>query len=157
MLAAACAALDKRVYYATRKAQRVMEYLARVRLGQSERGSYVLTILSPVAPELRPIQGELPLPAEILEPYERRVARSAACEALIALDEAARQAATNGDMGPFHAAVRRGVSANLCDAIVGLSTVSPGEDLDIHITWSRSRLDRRHQLECGGERHHSNH
>jgi hypothetical protein len=138
MLAAACAALDKRPYYATRKATQAMDYLSRVRLGQTERGSYVLTILSPVAPELKPAQGELPLPTEPLEPYARQVTRTL-IEALTALDEAARQAAMHGDMGPFHAAVSRGVSANLCDAVVGLSAASPNEGLDVQVSWSRSR------------------
>ena len=30
-----------------------MDYLRQVRMGQTEQGSYVLTILSPVAPELK--------------------------------------------------------------------------------------------------------
>jgi hypothetical protein len=60
VLAAACAAIDKRPFFAKRKAQ---QYLGRVRMGQTERGSYVLTILSPVPPELRPAQGTL-LPVE---------------------------------------------------------------------------------------------
>jgi hypothetical protein len=138
MLAAACAALDKRPYYATRKATQAMDYLSRVRMGQTERGSYVLTMLSPIAPELKPAQGELPLSTEAVEPYERRVTRTLV-EALTALDEAARQAAIQGDMGPFQAAVQRGVSANLCDAVVGLSIASPAEGLDIQVSWSRSR------------------
>ena len=41
-------------------------------MGQTERGSYVLTILSPVPPELRPAQGTL-LPVEPEDPYERLV------------------------------------------------------------------------------------
>lgn len=138
MLAAACAALHKRSYYATRKATQAMDYLSHVRMGQTERGSYVLTILSSVAPELKSVQGELSLPTEPVEPYARQVTRTLV-EALTALDDAARQAATHGDMGPFHAAVSRGVSANLCDAVVGLSGVSEGEGLDIQVAWSRSR------------------
>jgi hypothetical protein len=133
MMAAACAALDKRLYYATRKAQQVMDYLGRVRMGQTERGSYVLTILSPAAPELKPAQGEL-----FMEPYERLVTLTLV-ETLTALHDAAREAAMHGDMEPFYEAVGRGVSANLCDAVVGLSTVSAGEDLDIQVSWSRSR------------------
>ena len=54
MLAAACAAVEKRSVYAKRKAQQAMDYLHHVRMGQTERGSYVLTILSPVIPELSP-------------------------------------------------------------------------------------------------------
>lgn len=137
MLAAACAALVKRPVYAKRKAQQAMDYLSHVRMGQTEQGSYVLTIISPVAPELRPAQGTL-LPIEPEEPYGRQVTRTL-MDALNALDEAARTAAVQGDMTPFQAAVSRGVSANLCDAVAGLSAVSPGEGLDIQVSWSRSR------------------
>ena len=137
MLSAACAALEKRAFYAKRKPQQAMDYLRQVRMGQTEQGSYVLTILSPVSPELKAAQGEL-LPKEPVEPYERQVTRTLVA-ALAALDDAARSAAMNGDMAPFTAAVCRGVSANLCDAVVGLSEVSRGEALDIQVSWSRTR------------------
>jgi hypothetical protein len=137
VLAAACAAITKRAYFATRKPTKAMEYLSRVRMGQTERGSYVLTILSPVAPALAP-EGELPLDLEPSEPYERQVTRTLA-EGLAAMEQAARDAAASGGMGGFEQAVGRGVSANLCDAVAGLSAVSPGEGLDIRIAWSRTR------------------
>jgi hypothetical protein len=137
MLSAACAAHEKRSFYAKRKPQQAMDYLRQVRMGQTEQGSYVLTILSPVPPELKPAQGEL-LPTESAEPYERQVTLTLVV-ALAALDEAAKTAAMNGDMAPFTAAVSRGVSANLCDAVVGLSEVSLGEALDVQVSWSRTR------------------
>lgn len=137
LLAAACAAIDKRPFYAKRKAQQAMDYLSHVRMGQTERGSYVLTVLSPVPPELRPPQGTL-WPAEPEDPYERLVTRTL-MDALKALEEAARDAAAGGNMTPFQTAVNRGVSANLCDAVVGLSAVSPEEGLDVQVSWSRSR------------------
>ena len=46
VLAAACAAITKRAYFATRKPTKATDYLSRVRMGQTERGSYVLTIRS---------------------------------------------------------------------------------------------------------------
>jgi hypothetical protein len=117
-----------------------MDYLRQVRMGQTEQGSYVLTMLSPVPPELKAAQEQEELPGiiEPVEPYERRVIRTLVT-ALGALDEAARVAAMSGDMAPFTAAVRRGVSANLCDAVVGLSKVSPGAAVDIQVSWSRTR------------------
>lgn len=137
MLAAACAAISKRSYFATRKPARATDYLSKVRMGQTERGSYILTILSPVAPALLS-EGELPLDLEPPEPYERQVIRTLA-ESLAALEGAARHAASSGGMGAFQQAVQRGVSANLCEAVAGLSAVSPGEGLDISIAWSRTR------------------
>lgn len=137
MLAAACAAISKRPVYAKRKAQQAMDYLHQIRMGQTERGSFVLTILSPVTPELRPAQDTL-LPIEPELPFERQVTRTL-IGSLAALDEAAREAAVQGDMTPFQRAVERGVSANLCDAVVGLAGISPSDGLDIQISWSRTR------------------
>jgi hypothetical protein len=55
------------------------------------------------------------------------------------MERAARDAAASGGMGGFEQAVRQGVSANLCDAVAGLSAASPEEGLDIRIAWSRTR------------------
>jgi hypothetical protein len=59
-LAAPCAAITKRAHFVTRKPMKAIEYLNKVRMAHTEQGSYVLTILSPVAPALTP-EGELPL------------------------------------------------------------------------------------------------
>ncbi|TVR97728.1 MAG: hypothetical protein EA406_08365 [Rhodospirillales bacterium] len=137
ILSAACATLEKRPSFAKRKPQQAMDYLRQVRLGQTEHGSYVLTILSPVSPELKAAQGELP-GLEPVQPYERRVIRTL-MGGLTALGEAARAAALDGSMQPFADAVERGVSANLCEAVVGLSEVGSGAPIDVRVSWSRSR------------------
>jgi hypothetical protein len=109
VLAAACAAITKRPYFATRKPTRATEYLSRVRMGQTERGSYVLTILSPVAPELV-AECQLPLDLEMPEPYERQVTRTLA-EALAAMAQAARLIRRPGGLraGGYAGCVRQSV------------------------------------------------
>jgi hypothetical protein len=138
MLAAACAAIDKRSYFATRKAQQATDYMQRVRMGQTERGSFVLTILSPVPPTLKSEQGAL-FAVEPSDPYERTVTRTLA-RSLAAVSAAAETAAAQGDMQPFIEAVQWGVSANLCEAIVRISHVSIDEGIDVAIAWSPSRM-----------------
>ena len=135
MLAAACAAINKRSYFATRKPAQATDYLDHVRMGQTERGSFVLTILSPVTPLLR--LADL-FPMEPPEPYERSVTRTLAVS-LSAIRAAADTAAAQGDLKPFSDAVEQGVSANLCEALVGLAQVSPSDGLDIGISWSPNR------------------
>jgi hypothetical protein len=137
VLAAACAAIDKRASYPTRKPTQATDYLSRVRMGQTERGSYVLTILSPVAPVLVS-QPELPLGNGMPDPFERQVTRTLV-DGLVALERAARQAAASGGMDAFRQAVQLGVSANLCDAVAGLAAVSPLEGLEVRVAWSRAR------------------
>ncbi len=135
ILAAACAALDPRAYFATRKPAQATEYLGRVRLGQTERGSYVLTILSPVPPSLRAVDPYAAIPAE---PFERRVTFTLA-QALNAARTAAQRAAVTGDLLPFREAIQHGVSANFCDALAGLGQVSTADGVEVAISWSRSR------------------
>ena len=48
VLAAACGAVEPRPVYRTKKPKHAHEYLERVRLGQTESGSYVVKLYSPV-------------------------------------------------------------------------------------------------------------
>lgn len=136
MLSAACAAVQPRAYYQTRKPGQAIEYLRQqVRLGQTERGSYVARIISRLSPALdSPVQGMLfPDPSD---PFERRVTRTLAAAVAATRAAAARAAATLG-MEPFREAVPVGVSANLCDALAGMA--EGAGSLQIEFSWSRAR------------------
>jgi hypothetical protein len=137
-LSAACAAIEKRPVYAKRKPQAAMDYLRHVQLGQTERGSFVLTVLSPVRPELRPVQTPLLPQFEPEDPYERKVTKTL-FESLGAINVAARSALLQSDMQPFQNAIGEGVSANLCDSLVGLASVSSSDRLEMQISWARTR------------------
>jgi hypothetical protein len=131
ILAAACAAVAPNPYWPRRKPQRAAEYIEHVRMGQTEQGSYVLTIHSPVPPALR-----ADAPTE--SPFERQVVETLT-RSLRSVREAAQQAIETADLQPFRAAVHNGVSANLCDALVGLGRVSPNNGIEVAVSWSRSR------------------
>jgi len=138
MLAAACAAVDPRNQYQTRKPTRATEYVSKVHVGQTERGSYVVNILSRVAPNL---ESETLFPTEPYEdtdPFERLVTRTLA-EALGATRTAAEYAAATGTIEYFTQAVMSGVSANLCEAIVGMNESGGGEGLEIGLRWAPAR------------------
>jgi hypothetical protein len=104
----------------------------QVRIGQTERGSCVLTILSPVPPVLR-----TDMPAES-SPFERRVTQTLTRAIQSAL-HVAKEAAESGDLEPFRRVVPDGVSANLCDALTGLGHISPARGFEVSVSWSRSR------------------
>jgi hypothetical protein len=135
MLAAACAAVEPRSVYATRKPAQAIEYVGRLRLGQTEPGSYVVSILSPVAPSLDQAGGA---GADLPDPFERRVTTTLA-RATAAARSAAEIAASTGELQPFVDATPLGVSANLCDAIAGLVTDSGAESLAVRLRWSPTR------------------
>lgn len=135
MLAAACAAVQPRRSYHARKINEAVSYLDEVRLGQTEHGSYVLTIYSPVSPALRRVQQPLHQDFET-DPFSRLVTRKLA-EALKAIRVALNEAIATDAFDAFEQAIKHGVSANLCEAIAGLT--HHGDGLDISMTWARVR------------------
>ncbi|MEW6238121.1 MAG: hypothetical protein AB1656_22255 [Candidatus Omnitrophota bacterium] len=136
LLSAACAAVNKKLYYATRKPQQVIDYMNQVRMGQTERGSYVVTVLSPVSPELKAEEAEHLF--TISDPFEREVTKTLAA-ALNAAKEASNESLLTRNMKPFQEAVHKGVSVNLCEALSGLAQISPHRELEVSISWSRNR------------------
>ena len=136
MLAVACAAVNPRAYYPSRKPAQAIDYIRKARLGQTEPGSFVVTILSPVPPSLADPNGQL---IALEEPYERQVTQTLAV-ALNAVRQAAEDAATSGQVDSFVQAVSRGVSANLCDALAGMGSFSEGNRVvEVQFSWSRNR------------------
>ncbi len=137
MLSAACAAVQTRAVLPARRPTQAMEYLKGVRIGPSEHGSYVMTIRSRVTPGLRKNEQMV---LDLEEPFPRRVVGRLAL-ALDALRRAADLSAINQDSQPFSDAIDDGVSANLCDAVAGLSGEREGQTrkVEISFTWSRSR------------------
>jgi hypothetical protein len=136
MLAAACAVTERRPYWHKRKPTQAMDHVRRIRIGQSERGSYVVTIINRITPLLHATQEKL---FETDDPYERKVTQTLA-QSLHALDRAAEQAAITQEMAAFDNAVPQGVNANLCDAVVGLwGGDEVQRSLEFSFSWSPTR------------------
>eukprot|EP01037_Dinobryon_pediforme_P016880 gene16880-17066_t len=111
VLSAACAAWRRQYSYRAGKVAEAEEYMSRLRLGQTEHGSYVINLLSPVPPVIEE-QPDL-WPDKTQETHSRRVTRYLAD----GLDAAAKAIETyNSSPGSsaFIDAVKSGVSANLC-------------------------------------------
>jgi hypothetical protein len=134
VLAAACAAVRPRPRYHSRHPDQANQFLDGVRLGQTEHGSFVLTVISRVAPSLGEDTGVL-----LDEPFERRAVISLANGIAAALT-AAESSSVDNAFGPFQDAVSAGVSANLCEAIVGVvGGVEHNRSLEVRFSWARSR------------------
>ena len=135
-LAAACSATELRAFWHRRKPQQAVDQVRKLRVGQSERGSYVVTVISRVSPALHaPQNGQL----FDVEPFERRVTQMLA-SSLSALDRTAATAALSQQYAVFGKAVSEGVSANLCDAVTGLSGDEDRDRrLEFTFAWSPAR------------------
>ena len=135
ILAAACSFFDPRPVYRAGANREANEYLNEVRFGQTEQGSFVLTMLGPVVPpKIRP-----PLPDD-MEPDDAPLGRRMTKQLQTALEAvriATESVVSGGTDNAFVTAVSAGVSANLCEAITKL--VEPFSTVDATIAWALTR------------------
>lgn len=143
LVAAACAACsleNPRPLYRTNTIKKARDNLSRMRLGQTEQGSFVVTLLTPVIP-----------PHCDIEPIERRITKRLS-DALSAIQKATKILLSGNIFSEYTtlSAIQKvtkrtnGVSANLCEALVTL--IEPFPTLDISVVWARTR-----PLETGRE------
>ncbi|MGW1420545.1 hypothetical protein ACWAT4_10555 [Bradyrhizobium manausense] len=136
LASAACAAFDPRRAYHLGKVQQAQEYMRRVRLGQTEHGSFVITLLAPMPPSLSLSSQTSLWPNMDDEPYERKVTRFLS-QGLHSARRAILESNRGDGLEAFSSAVALGVSANLCEAIA--SIVEQADGADFSITWAKTR------------------
>ncbi|MDD3287654.1 MAG: hypothetical protein PHX43_01430 [Alphaproteobacteria bacterium] len=136
LLAAACAAKRPSKVFGTKKSEEAYDYLKKVRVGQTEYGSFILTFLSPVAPKLTPDQPTFDGMEVEEDPFERLTTKTL-LRGLNAAKDAAIGALSDGGIAAFENAVSFGVSANLCDAISNI--VNSAGKAEISLTWAKTR------------------
>ena len=136
LLAAACAADRPQRAYRAGGIRKATDYLKTVRLGHTEGGSYVITLLSPVGPSLDDGEqlGIFPELAE--EPYARQVTRMLA-QGLAGTRQAVDLADRDKGIGAFEERVDVGVNANLCKAIANL--LKDRERVGVGVGWALTR------------------
>lgn len=126
LMSAAIAMFAKRKLFTGKPPKDAASYIDTLLLGQTEVGSYVVNVLVPqqVAAPQTSLEGA--------EPVEG-VALSLA-HGLEALCKANGQYEQTGDLASFDAAVAAGVSANLCDALIGFSGEDQKRNFEIKIS-----------------------
>jgi len=138
MFAGACADVQRKPYYSRPGPEEANRFMRGLRMGQTEWGSYVLTVHSPVSPSLTSLSADQFV--DLDPPFERRAINQLAV-ALAALREATDQALCRPNADLFQKSISAGVSANLCSAIVGMSGADarPHSEVRISFTYARSR------------------
>nr|BFD33576.1 hypothetical protein GTC16762_31950 [Pigmentibacter ruber] len=131
--ASACSALEPRAAYLGKKPDQVANYISKLKLGHTERGSFIFTLLSPVNPSFSKNRDEISLEDE---PFERKVTLKL-CEALEATHKALTISETSQDFDVFSSRIEHGVNANICQALSNLTKLS--EKVELSITWANSR------------------
>ncbi len=133
LLSAACSIREPQPVYRPGANREAAELLKQMRLGQTDQGSFVVTLLTPVVPP--PMPALFSDPDDGNAPIERRTTRRLV-EAVTAARRATERAAA-GDDGAFEETVSSGVSANLCEALVRI--IEPFPTLDVGVSWARTR------------------
>jgi hypothetical protein len=134
LIAAARAAIADvpRKAWKGRRPETINEYLARVRLGQTEKNSFSLTILSPYS--FDPVDQTQGLLFSD-EAFGRRVTRQFG-EALNAIETAMGDAVSNA-ISAFERTIEAGVSADLCQSLAKLADNDVGTE--ISVSWSPAK------------------
>ena len=136
LLAAACSVSRPQRAYRAGRIQEASDYMDTVRFGQTEIGSFVISLLSPVPPNL---MGQADMSTGMPpEPFARRVTRKLV-SGLRSAKSAVSLADHGGDISAFEQNVSQGVSANLCDAIANLLDVENCQSVDVSVSWSLVR------------------
>jgi hypothetical protein len=104
------------------------DFINRCRLGQTDRGSFVINVACP-------LDAQLALPG-IGEPFARQVT-SLLLDTLADLARAADGGISENLIDPLR---HRGISANLCESLLMLRPTGDRASLSVTATWSRTRL-----------------
>ena len=109
----------------------IADYLDTLRFGQTEVGSYVVNLIAPVEQ----------FSSDHIDQLDVSLTRhvtSTLANSLAAIDESISEYKHTGSKQCFDGAVLKGASANLCDALIGLSGESKQRNVNISITLSKA-------------------
>ncbi|MDD5412150.1 MAG: hypothetical protein PHF31_12190 [Methylobacter sp.] len=126
LVASTLSTFKKQRYFSGNRSKEAQDYLEQLRLGQTEIGSFVISLISPIQ-----IQSQNQNDANqtsLTRSVTTNLARS-----LNAISNAINKYAETGDIFHFEEVVLCGVSANLCDALIGLSGSSKARNFVISI------------------------
>ena len=135
LLSAACSVSRPQAFHPERTLSEANNFIKGCRLGQTERGSFVATIIAQVPPTFE--QNEI-LPGEefqqVTEPFERRVT-TRLMSSLDIIDQAVKA----DRLDPIFNGISEGVSANLCEAVAHMKPRGDQSRVNVQMNWSRSR------------------
>lgn len=128
LVSSAMSATSKRKHFSGKRPPETREFLNSLRLGQTEVGSYVVNVIAPLSPAGRNEQDSIPTTSVT------RMITANLSAGLDALLDAIHDFKENDDLTVFNEAVNAGVSANMCDALLGLSGERHERSFEVTIT-----------------------
>lgn len=121
---------NKRKYFGGGKmADDVADLINSIRLGQTEHSSYVVNMIAPILKEEE--QQEKIIKTSITRVFTQNLSRS-----LKAIENSIDEYKETQNLSSFDSAVERGVSANLCDALIGISGEHGNRNIKVSVRLS---------------------
>lgn len=127
LYSAALSMYSKRKQFSGQPPKEAKAYVDSLLLGQTEVGSYVVNVIAPLPP---------PPPAELIAQKAVPVAEGVTLSLVHGLEAITKAAAEFGqsqNLRTFDAAIERGVSSNMCDALLGFSGTEHKREFEIRI------------------------
>lgn len=130
MIAAAVTTVSKRRNFSGSRPSEANEYLSTLRLGQTSVGSYIVNIIAPV---VRPPSSQ----SDIIDSPFSRVVTTNLVEGLNALLTVVQEIDGDKPYSIWDAAVSKGASANMCEALIGLSGQRRNREVNVSVELSK--------------------
>ncbi len=135
MVASVLSTFNKKKYFSGSRSSDVQNYLSQLRLGQTEVGSFVVNLLCPINKSIA-LQDDADI-TSLTRSITTNLSKS-----LDAINVAVKRYKRDSNIFHFEEAVTAGVSANLCDALIGLSGSSKLRNFEISIALARVEPDK---------------
>ncbi|ADE14119.1 hypothetical protein Nhal_0946 [Nitrosococcus halophilus Nc 4] len=124
--------LSKKKLFSGYYPQKAKDHIRNVRLGQTEAGSYIINLISPIL-QNKEAQSELLERVSFARAVMNTLAKS-----LEAISYSVEEYRRKSSLFVFDKAVEQGVSANFCDALIGLSGETKARNFSISISLSKA-------------------
>ncbi|MGQ7273979.1 hypothetical protein [Marinobacter sp. V034] len=134
LVSSSLSAFKKKRFFSGSWPSAVKDFLETLRFGQTERGSYVVNVIAPI----------MPFPEGDISEADSSITRSMSnnlAKSLEATIIAVEKYEESESLIFFEDAISSGVSANLCDAIIGISGVNRNRDVEISIELALAEID----------------
>lgn len=139
LISAARATVESRPLFQGGAPGEVSRYLEKVKVGQTEHGSYIVNLLSPVATLTQNTQREGQAFPDTEYDREVNFPRSVTRmlrKALRSTQEAAEESAHDPEYRAFVNAIHSGVSANLCEALLRIHESGGDRGIQVNLRWA---------------------
>jgi len=134
LLASTLSTFKKKRHFTGQRSKNVQDYLNQLRMGQTEVGSFIVNLIAPI---------RLYESSQIDEDHMSftRAVTNNLSRSLLALSHSIDSYEKSSNVFDFEEVIDRGVSANLCDALCGLSGSNKSRAFNIFIALAGSESD----------------